>query len=365
MSSSNNRREQAGFSIVEMMVAICIMTIVLIATTSLMTNGINWTSTTYNLTNSQQGLRIGQEYITRDLTSAGDGLRGYSATTKVREEFIEEYLSSVIVNDGDSDGLAPLSVLYSDDRTGPSPAGVKSNTDRLNIVLADQGVTSGLLDIGCTGLSGTVDNTGQILDYSKCVCRAGCTGTATTDFQVGEIYFIASSKGATFVSVTNVAGTNVSFREDDAYSLNEAGTNGPLYRVAFNQGSLIPINIKRMHIINYFIDSSNILRRRVFGTQKASDITSTDFINETLAGTVIAENITNLQCKYLLYSRDTDGDIELPVSQLSTTAQQATARQVEVTLNGEYMGPKGIYITDNAELTTSTSIRNVQFFRYN
>ncbi len=107
-----------------------------------------------------------------------------------------------------------------------------------------------------------------------------------------------------------------------------------------------------MKIIHYYVNANGLLMRRVFGVRNAG-------FNES----VIAEHAMSLQFRYFLNLRDVDGNVAQPVAQLTTSEQQVETRQVEVTLTVETAHTLQNGKRQEITMTTSTSVRNMQFRR--
>lgn len=75
MCPNRKINRQGGFSMIELMISMATMTIVTGAAFALIGSSIKFSSATYHLTDTEQGLRTAQEIINRDLTTAGDGER--------------------------------------------------------------------------------------------------------------------------------------------------------------------------------------------------------------------------------------------------------------------------------------------------
>ena len=66
---------------VEMMIALGCMLVIGAASLALVGSSVKYANSTYNLTDAEQSLRNAHEVVNRDLTSAGDGLRGIGTIT--------------------------------------------------------------------------------------------------------------------------------------------------------------------------------------------------------------------------------------------------------------------------------------------
>lgn len=358
MPTLNGSHNQRGASIVELLVVITVMLIVMTAVFGLMKNSVVISTTTYEMTDAQENVRTAQEFINRDLIEAGDGMKGINNIC-VRSNFVTGYLSKNSFNDpcGSIAGMVSLPLVLSDNnvpantvvsQTTPSVK-VRSTpilTDRISMLSKETASTF-------TQVSVTGSPTGSriALDGSSITLPAG----AINNFNVGEIYFINSSAGATFATVTaKNTGTNVlSFAAGDTYGLNNPVNNGPLSIVAgypnVTTGSL-PATIQRMRIIHYFVDENGLLIRRVFGVPGAG-----------FTDSVVAEHIVNIQYRYIL--DPASGLATAPITQFTTSQQQTDVRQVEVTAIGETTHLLANGTKQTISMTTTTSVRNLQFLQ--
>ena len=111
-----------------------------------------------------------------------------------------------------------------------------------------------------------------------------------------------------------------------------------------------------MKLIHYYINSNGLLMRRVFGVKNfAANIG----FNES----VIAEHVVSLQFRYFLNLRDANDNVVQPTAQLASEQEQVETRQVEVTLTVETPHSLQNGQRQTISMTTSTSVRNMQFRR--
>ena len=175
-----------------------------------------------------------------------------------------------------------------------------------------------------------------------------------TKFHAGEIYFFSSTVGGTFATVTGVDTGNrqLAFAvggADTDYGLNRATDNN--LQAVSNSGALA-VSLQRMQIIHYYVNSNSLLMRRVLGVQGA-----------TFRDSIIAEHVLNVQFKYSLETTDASGNVLQPTTMLDTKAKRLGARQVEVTITVETPHALQNNVTSKLSMTTSTSVRNMQFRR--
>jgi prepilin-type N-terminal cleavage/methylation domain-containing protein len=334
--------DQAGFTIIELIIALSIMLIVGGAVFSLMRDSMKVASTTYEMTDTQEALRTGQEYINRDLMNAGDGLNNIN-NIRVPRNFVTSYLGLNPIDDP-TPGVADLQILTSDDNvpanttvTGTNPVTkVRTNpfrTDRLSVLQIDPIFTPIALPPNAISADGST---------------IALTPGDEARFGVGEIYFLTSELGATFGTITNITGTpTLEFAAGDACGLNSPGIGGIS---AVSAAGTIATSLMRIKIIHYYVDSKGILMRRVFGVQGAAYTDS-----------LIAEHVTNLQFRYFLSMRDASGNVVQPEAQLTTSEQQLAINQVEVALTAETPHVIHNNAREQLTMTTSISVRNMQF----
>jgi len=360
MHPSLRPHDQAGFSIIEMVIATAVMLIISASIVSLMSSSMSVATATYELTDAQENLRTAHEFISRDLMSAGDGLKSMTYIP-VQEAFVKNYLTLNPISDPAMPiGVTNLGILTTDNDIpagepvlGPDPAvtpnpvvTIRSNpvsTDRQTILEIDSNFTPISL------AANKIDANGEVItiadgDYSR--------------FTPGEVYFLTSSLGGTFGTLTSKndpAGPNSTLTfasgsaAGDKFGLNVTGVGGRIYTIS-NGGALVT-SLQRMRIIHYYIDSTGRLMRRVFGVRGAG-----------FRESAIAEHVVSVQFLYSL-GPDGSGVISQPVNRLSNLDQQIAVRQVEVTITVETPHPLEKRLQPQLTSTSSTSVRNMQFRR--
>jgi prepilin-type N-terminal cleavage/methylation domain-containing protein len=348
-AKSHNKSEQ-GFSIVEMLIAIVVMTILMGAIFALMRDSMKTSHATLEMSDAQQSVRVAHEYLNRDLVNTGDGLNSIN-NIRVPQNFVSNYLTSAPVTDPSTPGIIKLGLVNSDNNVaantavlGAAPGTVVRSTpqltDRITILQLERSEVFTPITLAVGGL-------------------APATGIAPVSpadidrFAVGEIYFITSAVGGIFATVTARQGVGTAtpslvFGAGDAYGLNSLGAGGQLDVIT--AGATLPVAICRMKVIHYYVDNNGLLKRRVFGVRNAGFAEST-----------IAEHIVGLQFRYFLNMRDANNNMAQPTAQLTSAQQQIETRQVEVTVTGETVHTLQNGQRQTTSMTTSTSVRNMQF----
>ena len=348
MYNDSKRSNQQGFTVIEMIVALGIMLVVSGAILALMRDTMKVAAATYELTDAQESLRTGQEFLNRDLLNAGDGLKSIS-TIRVPQTFVTTYLTLTPVTDPATPGIINLGLITSDNNVpastavpSASPAAtVRTGTDRQTMLETDTLFNSG--------------NSVTLPSSPASIDAAGSTITVPTTrlYTVGEIYFLTSATGGTFGTITGIDAPNkkLFFANGDTYGLNLTGAGGHIN--AISAGGTLATSLQRMRIIHYYVNSNGLLMRRVFGVKGAG-----------FRESAVAEHIVNVQFNYSLVSTDASGNVVPSTAQvLTTSAQQTGVRQVEVKITSETIHPLQNGSQQQLTTTTTTSIRNMQYRR--
>lgn len=341
INQNTQRTDQDGFSLIELMVAITVMTIVVGAVFSLMRDSMKVAAATYELTDAQENLRMAQEIINRDLMFAGAGLKSIS-TIRAPLAFATSYMTLTPVVT--SPGIVSLGIITTDNNV---PAGttvpvtapvatIRTNTDRQTIMEIDSSFTP---------ISPTINASGSTLTFTAADYAINGTFTA------GEIYFLTSTLGGTFCVITGVDNVNkqLTFASADTYGLNLTGAGGHINFIS--TGGTLPTSLQRMRMIQYYVTTTGMLMRRIFGVPKLG-----------FRESIVAEHVVNVQFTYYLVTVDGVGNVTpSSASVLTTSQQQLAVRHVEVKVTVETPHALQNGTKQQLSMTTSTSIRNMQF----
>lgn len=344
------KKSELGFSLLEVIVAMFVMLIVCGAVFELMRDSMKTSHATLEMTDGQESVRTGQEYITRDLINTGDGLNSID-NILVPQTFVTDYLTLNPITDPLNPGIIKLGLITTDNNVaantlvrGTAPAvNVRATpflTDRITILQMELPEIFTPITLAAGALT-PVDG------------LAAVSPADIDRFSVGEIYFITSAVGGVFATVTDRQGVGsptpfLVFGAGDAFGLNTLGAGGQLDVIT--AGATLPISICRMKVIHYYVNSNGLLMRRVFGVKGAGFTESP-----------IAEHVVSLQFRYFLDLRDVNGNVVQPAAQLTTSQEQVETRQVEVTLTAETPRALQNGQPQQISMTTSTSVRNMQF----
>lgn len=349
MRDASPRPNQEGFSMVEFIVALTVMLIVIGAVFSLARDSMKVAATTYEMTDAQQNMRTAQEFISRDLLNAGDGLESIS-NIRVPQAFVTSYITLNPVTDPSTPGIINLGIFTTDNNvpanttvTGTVPATIiRTASDRQTILEQDREFSFNNLN-SISLAPGAINPAGSIITIPA--------GDPMTAFTLGEIYFLTSSTGGAFCVITNInsGARKLSFVASDTYGLNQPGAVGNIW--ATSGGSTLATSLQRMRVIQYYVTSTGLLMRRVFGVQGSG-----------FRESMIAEHVVDVQFNYSLITTDAFGNVTpSATTAITTSAQQLAVRLVEVRVTVETP-----HVIQNGSrqpltMTTSTSVRNMQF----
>ena len=361
MYGESKTNRDAGYSLMELMVSMGIMMVITGAVFALIGGSLKFANSAFHMTDAEESLRAAHELINRDLTSAGDGLKSIGTIT-VPLSFATNYLTRTTVVDSGDTTHHQLGVLTSDDAipantaiTQASPAAnFLENTDRISLLMQDKSFNSGN---SVTLLAGKITVSGSNTNINVGAANIGL-------FQVGEIYAVTSQSSAAFgiVSSINAVTNTIVMSNGDGFGLNQTGAGAPISTVSVVLAGVSTQNasIIRLQIIQYYVNSSGLLIRRIFGIRGGG-----------FAETPVAEHVTNLQFRYTTNLSDANGFVTQPVRVISTPVQQSAVREVETTIAVETVHTVNTVINANAnnsdngkqviQTTTATTVRNLQF----
>lgn len=365
MTLSIKKRRQAGYTMLELLIALGCMLVIGGASLMLISRSIKFANSTYNVTDAEQSLRNAHEVINRDLTSAGDGLRGIGTIT-APVAFVQSYVTRTPVTCNDAN-FPCIGIVTSDDSIPASTAipqaspgtNFLTGSDRISMLIRDTTFNSGntvSLFAGKISVVGT-----------STIMVVGATETAL--FKVGEIYALTSQNSAAFgvVSAVDTTTNKITLTNGDGYGINQNSTLSSISQVATFVAGLntSPVAVMRLQIIQYYVTSSGLLMRRVIGVA-----------NKGFSDAVVAEHVSSLQFRYLTNLTDSNGNVIQPVAVLSSSTQQNAVREIETTINLETAGAVNSVTNANSSTTmcganpngkqnicstTHTTVRNLQF----
>ena len=367
MCQKHKSQNQAGYSMIELMIALSMTLVISAASFALFGSSMKFANATYHLTEAEQSLRNAHEVMNRDLTTAGDGLRGIGTITAPLT-FVNTFVTRTPVTCGVDPNYPCIGIVTSDDNI---PSGIaipqsspainfQANSDRISMLTRDTNFNFGNV---VSLLAGKITVSGSNTQINVGSANIGL-------FQNNEIYAIVSQNSAAFGVVTgvNTATFVVTMNNSDGgFGLNQTSATAPVSLVSsvVSGASTQAVSIMRLQIIQYFVDANGLLIRRVYGVQGGSFLDS-----------VVAEHITNLQFRYMTSLPDANGFVKQPSRVLATSTEQAALRQVETSIGVETVRAVNAVTNSNSASsicgpspngrqslcsTTATTVRNLQF----
>src|SRR5580704_1162315 len=271
-------KQEHGFSLIELMVSLVVLLIVVASATAALVQAQHATDGVALMANTQENLRAGMHFITRDLAQAGEGIppagislpnnaAGVSAVKRpgtggnfVETDGLTTYTLLPVITPGSQLGQVAKSV---NPQTGAILTGI--NTDVINILYAD----NTLIDPAGNNLNsypivqaapavpvcaGTINATGLTVALA-----AGCFQMpgAPTPIAIGNLILFTNQNGTALEYVTGVAGQVITFAAGDPAGLNQTGfPNGTVAKLANSGGGFPPTTIQRVWMVASYIDST-------------------------------------------------------------------------------------------------------------
>jgi prepilin-type N-terminal cleavage/methylation domain-containing protein len=372
------KKNQAGFTLIEMMITMGLTLVIMASTLAAMNNAIRASEVATLTTNMNQGLRTAMDIMVRDMLQVGQGLPsgrtidipngtggtavklpGAPATTRSLPTSASE-MPAILVGPG----------------LGPTVNGIA--TDVITMVQADGAFLSTIsdYDVNLTSLTASSMVVDPLVDISN---------GGADDLHVGDLIMLQKLTSTTLVQITTAptpsstgtAAQTVSFAVNDSLNLNQtAAANGTLTRhvataplEVVNAAGFVPSTATRIRLISYYIDAvTDPTRPRLARRINNGDPTT---YNNNL-GTAVAFDVENLQITYDLVDGVTNpSGIKMNAADLAGTAGGACAplpcsanqiRKINVALTGRSRTPMRQtrqYFRNT--LTTQISLRSMSF----
>jgi prepilin-type N-terminal cleavage/methylation domain-containing protein len=271
-------KRQAGFSLIEVLVAISILvTVVGLAVGALLQAQSAATVVSYEA-NTQENLRAGMHFIVRDLTQAGEGIPqgGISVpNTGTTSTIFRPGTATTFVYNGT--GVTTLPPIMPGSGLGAQATTVNpatntvltgNNTDIINILYADntlvdvhgyQTNTYPVAQASNPTCGGVISPTGAFVTLdANCFTMPGLT----QPISVGNLIMFHNQNGTALEYVTSVAGQTINFASGDPAGLNQTGlTNGTVYALQNFNGSGVSTgfpstSITRVWMVTYYLDTT-------------------------------------------------------------------------------------------------------------
>jgi prepilin-type N-terminal cleavage/methylation domain-containing protein len=378
MSDSKTNRE-AGFTLLEVLVATTLMLVILAATLGTLTDAIHATEGVTLMADTQENLRAGMNDIQRDLVQAGEGLPqsgitlpntgGVSAVNRPGPSGIGTFPTSWTVlpdiSPGNQLGLTTtasgvatdmITVIYADNTL------LDSNQHWLN----EYPINTPGGGTNCSGATptpnGTISTSGStttITFDSTCVN----INTGNTALAVGDLIMLQANGGGMAlltVSSVNLASNQIVFNSTtDPFALNSSGkTAGTIAQIQSPAGSgtYTTTTATRVWMITYYLANS---------TGSAGNPAVPMLMRQVnmRAAQPVGEVIENMQFYYDVLTAGSSPPTVTPEVANPTAAQLPYVRDAYVLLFARSENPFSVshqYFRNNLE--TVVNIRSLNFY---
>jgi prepilin-type N-terminal cleavage/methylation domain-containing protein len=372
-------KREAGFSLLEMLVAVAILVTIVGACLAALTQGIQATQDVSLMADTQENLRAGLNYMVRDLVQAGESIpqggiplpNTAAGVVNVNEPspptlaYKFPAASTVLPAITPGFGLGLQTATPDPNNPGATLLG-PNNTDMITMIYADNSLIDNTIPAtphtlnefpiflaasggnpGCPG--GSISATGGTVVFDiNCIN----INTGNTGLHAGDLIMFQNANGVSLQCITAVAGQVVTFAAGDPYKLNQTGLpNNTLPSTGV--GGYPPTTATRIWMITYYIDSNTNPQRPVLMRQVN--------FNPPVA---VAEVIENLNVTYdIVNALATVPAVNAP--QIIAPDTPAQIRKVNLLLAARSETPYGQgktmgYFRNN--LQTEVSVQSLSFF---
>jgi hypothetical protein len=359
---------QAGYSVMEMLVAMGIMTVVMGATAASLDQASKMRDAAVLMTGVNNSLRTGMDLMIRDMLQIGSGLPpGHvilvpSGTGAVQMNIPGPPGTTFVTPSGDLDWAA----VIPGDALGPTINGVP--TDTITMLMAD----NNFVDMPLTAITNTTIDVAATHPGSGTAINIQ---TGVDRLQTGQLLMLEKGSNTTLVQITAIDFTSrrVTFANGDSLKLNQTGAaagNVVALRAAAPpdtlSGGVIPTTATRIRMISYYLDNTVAAHPRL--VRRVNNGHPTTFNNAL--GTAVAIDIENLQFTYDLVDGTTNpSNVSFVTADYGTTGacnpnpcSQVQIRKVNVVLMGRSTNPlPGRTSVYRNTLTSQVSLRGMAF----
>lgn len=360
---------QAGYSVIEMLVSMGIMTVVMGATAAALNSASKTRDAAVLMTGVNNSLRTGMDLMIRDMLQIGSGLpTGHvvlipSGAGAVQMNIPGPPTTTFVTPPGDIDWAA----IIPGDGIGPTINGTA--TDTLTMLMADNNfVDMPLTNITNTTatIAATLPTTGQAINIQTGVDR----------LIEGQLLMFEKGSVTSMVQITSINYTTrvVTFAAGDSLKLNQpaaAAGNVAAVRAAAPTDTpaangTIPTTATRVRMISYYIDNSVAGHPRL--SRRVNNGHPTAFNNAL--GTAVAIDMENLQFTYDVVDgvnnpsnvSFTSGDYTTAGACNPNACSQSQIRKINIVLMGRSTNPMpGKTSVYRNMLTSQVSLRGMAF----
>jgi prepilin-type N-terminal cleavage/methylation domain-containing protein len=298
---SSGGRDQAGFTLIEMMLTMGLTLIIMASTMGAMNNAIRASETATLVTNMNASLRTAIDIMVRDMLQVGQGLPSGriidipqgTGGTAVKVPGAPGTLRTLPLADSQISAIIPGPGL------GPTINGVA--TDVITVLEADGAFLSTIsgYNVNLTFLDATKMTVDPAVDISN---------GGADDLHVGDLIMLSKATSTSLVQITSLDGVQTAFfAVNDSLNLNQtaaatgtltAHVNTVVTDIAANADPtthFYPSTATRIRLISYYLDATTDPNRPRL-VRRVNNGSATTYDNSS--GTAVAFDVENLQITY-------------------------------------------------------------------
>jgi prepilin-type N-terminal cleavage/methylation domain-containing protein len=372
------KRKLAGFTLIELMIAMSVTLVLLYAAVAMFRDASNSNQVVTQGSDMTDNLRAGLNLIQQDLQQAGTGIPTggipipYSSNGNVANpcgltaEPNRPTLTGSTLFRACNSTMPAVEPGYALGPLVTAPDGTTSNpTDEITILYADSTLGLDAKPINQPAnpgppaqpaCNGTLTLTGTTLLANFDPTCVDLTVAGVT-LNPGDLIMFSNTLGSTIMAVTSAAGTNVTFAAGDPFNLNGriTDTSGTIWQLEPSgcngaPACFPPTTVSRIWMISYYLDNLSsppfvrLIRR----------------VNFT-APTAVGETLENLQFTYNFIDGVTN-PANLAVIPVGNSENQIRTVNVLLAARSTYLvksGTKPVYARNN--LVTQVSLRSMAY----
>ncbi len=251
MTAIRTVRSEAGFTLIELMIAALVTTVIMGVAFSTFDNALQLNESVLNQADSSQNLRAGTNILTRDLMQAGRNLPigGISIPSGNAASAIHRPSPPNQAYLFDNTTATSLSSIVTGSAKGPTVDG--RTTDIVTILMDDPFLSS--LTVNTSTTAGAVPKltvTGDAFSVgTNTAWLQGDSAEEIAAIKVGDLIYFLNATGSTIQTVTKVDTSNVYFEAGDPFNFNQrSATAGSITQIL---GSAM--TVRRVYMYSYWV----------------------------------------------------------------------------------------------------------------
>jgi prepilin-type N-terminal cleavage/methylation domain-containing protein len=365
---SMHRKSSSGFSLIEMMIAMALGTMVLGIATYLFAQALKASTVVGQRAEMQQNGRAAVNLLGKDISLAGAGMPtgGVQLPVTGNNPIYGCDQKTCYVPGANPTGIAyPSQHLYGvipGYQMGlPTSAG-GTNTDVVTVTYTDTTLPLNLYTVASFGPSGTSITLIPPANPPAPAPPYPQIGDPAVGIQVGDLIMITNNAGSAIGEVTGLTPSSnlINFADLDPLHINQSGAaTGNISYLATN-GTAASTQVNRIWVVTYYLD----IPPGPDGIRYTSDDLPPRLMRQVNGQTPqpVAENIADLRFSYDIYDDTSSTETSnLYDAGMSIGKSPNQIRKVNIVSMAARGGTSGTDAFQGLDLATSISVRNMSF----